>query len=270
MSTAALHPRPSLDVQVRTRGPVPSFAGSYAARKIGSLAHLISRPVLSARVRLTQCENPSLVRPAIAQATIDINGRIVRAHVASTSMREAVDALEDRLRDQLDRLAPDWCSGPAAVIPGQRNPGKGSGRRRSPRRRPDVESRPVPEREIVRRKSIAMDTLTADEAAYDLELLDYDFYLFRLLSTGQDAVLYRTSPLDYRLDTVHPAPTGTGGGAPHLTCSTVAAPRLTTREAVDRLDHTGLPFVFFADDETGRGTVLYHRYDGHYGLIEPV
>src|SRR4051812_42627414 len=79
-----------------------------------------------------------------------------------------------------------------------------------------------------------MGTLSADEAAYDLELLDYDFYLFRHLSTCQDAVLYRTSVVDYRLETVHPAPPGTGAGAPHLTCSTVAAPRLTTREAVDR------------------------------------
>jgi Sigma 54 modulation/S30EA ribosomal protein C terminus len=68
---------------------------------------------------------------------------------------------------------------------------------------------------------------------------------------------------------VHPAPTGTGAGAPHLTCSTVPAPRLTAREAADRLDHTGLAFVFYADDETGRGTVLYHRFDGHYGLIGP-
>src|SRR3954454_15143880 len=122
MSSDAVHPhpsppdpspaqpspaQPSLLVQVRTRGPVPSFASSYATRKIGSLARLISRPVLSARVRLTQSENPSLARPAVGQATIDINGRIVRAHVASATMREAVDALEDRLRDQLDRLAPD-------------------------------------------------------------------------------------------------------------------------------------------------------------------
>jgi hypothetical protein len=28
--------------------------------------------------------------------------------------------------------------------------------------------------------------------------------------------------------------------------------------------------VFFADETTGRGNVLYHRYDGHYGLITPV
>jgi hypothetical protein len=30
-----------------------------------------------------------------------------------------------------------------------------------------------------------------------------------------------------------------------------------------------LPFLFFVDAERGRGAVLYHRYDGHYGLIAP-
>lgn len=27
--------------------------------------------------------------------------------------------------------------------------------------------------------------------------------------------------------------------------------------------------VFFRDRRSGRGHVLYRRYDGHYGLIEP-
>ena len=29
------------------------------------------------------------------------------------------------------------------------------------------------------------------------------------------------------------------------------------------------PFLFFLDPEQGRGALLYHRYDGHYGLITP-
>ena len=33
-----------------------------------------------------------------------------------------------------------------------------------------------------------------------------------------------------------------------------------------------VPFVFFVDDQSGRGRVVYRRYDGHYGhygLITP-
>lgn len=29
------------------------------------------------------------------------------------------------------------------------------------------------------------------------------------------------------------------------------------------------PFVFYLDRERRRGALLYHRYDGHYGLITP-
>jgi hypothetical protein len=29
------------------------------------------------------------------------------------------------------------------------------------------------------------------------------------------------------------------------------------------------PFLFFRDRERDRGALLYHRYDGHYGLIAP-
>ena len=51
--------------------------------------------------------------------------------------------------------------------------------------------------------------------------------------------------------------------------STVATPLLDTTEAVERLRLTGLPFLFYLDGDHASGCVLYHRYDGHYGLIDP-
>ena len=33
------------------------------------------------------------------------------------------------------------------------------------------------------------------------------------------------------------------------------------------LDAVGDELVFFVDEATGRGAVLYRRYDGHYGLV---
>ena len=47
------------------------------------------------------------------------------------------------------------------------------------------------------------------------------------------------------------------------------APGLTVAEATARLEAAGQSFLFFVNPETGRGNLLYHRYDGHYGLIEP-
>ena len=48
-----------------------------------------------------------------------------------------------------------------------------------------------------------------------------------------------------------------------------AAPTLALDEAVEWLDVAGEPFVFFGDRDTGRAKVVYRRYDGHYGLVEP-
>ena len=35
------------------------------------------------------------------------------------------------------------------------------------------------------------------------------------------------------------------------------------------MNAVGHRFLFFENAATGRGSVLYRRYDGHYGLIEP-
>jgi len=40
-------------------------------------------------------------------------------------------------------------------------------------------------------------------------------------------------------------------------------------EAIERLDAGAESFVFFVEPTTGRGNVVYRRYDGHYGLVSP-
>jgi hypothetical protein len=125
--------------------------------------------------------------------------------------------------------------------------------------------RPADEREIVRHKSFALVAETPDEAAFEMDVLDYDFHLF--IDTRLDSVLYRAGPTGYRLARTAPGPVPSA--AVPLTVTPQPAPRLKVTEAVARLVLTGWPFVFFVDADSGRGGVLYHRYDGHYGLIAP-
>jgi hypothetical protein len=54
-----------------------------------------------------------------------------------------------------------------------------------------------------------------------------------------------------------------------LAVRSAPAPCLAVSEAIERLELTGQPFVLFVDPDTERSTVVYHRYDGHYGLITP-
>ncbi len=253
-----------LQVQVMTgHGNVDPGVRAYARHKIGQLAKVVPGPVLQARVTLEQAPDRAIERPALAKATLDVNGRLVRAHVAARQFDEAVDLLEARLRDRLEHLHSHLRARRRRAAIG----GPGEWRRGdAAARRPAWFPRPLEERAVVRRKQLALMPMSLEEAAVDLELLDYDFYLFREAETGQDALVRRS-------------PEGTlglavsGGQAPNLNGCTVpvrpapAPPRLTLEEATGRLDLTGEPFIFFVDATTGRGSVAYRRYDGHYGVI---
>ena len=50
---------------------------------------------------------PGWERPALARATIDLNGRRIQVHANAATMFVAVDALAARLRRQLDDLYRD-------------------------------------------------------------------------------------------------------------------------------------------------------------------
>jgi hypothetical protein len=79
-----------------------------------------------------------------------------------------------------------------------------------------------------------------------------------MITHGEDALELR-----------HPEPAGISleGVATPVTVRE-DAPVLTDLDARLRLDAGGERFVFYRSATTGRGRVLYQRYDGHYGLIE--
>jgi ribosome-associated translation inhibitor RaiA len=255
-----------VDVEVTTHGQVPG-AEDYARKKIGELGRLAHEPVLHARVRLSEQGDPAVARRVIAQANLDVNGRLVRAQVEGVTAWEAIDRLEARLRHRLERSAEHWEAkrgGIPRVGPHEWRHGS------EPTHRPKYFPRPESERRILRHKSYSLPTCSVEEAALEMELLDCDFHLFTEEGTRQDSVLYRRGPTEYRLAQVNPELAD--GLAPFemsLTISPLPAPRLTVDQAIERIGLLGLPFLFFVDTARDRGSVLYHRYDGHYGLITP-
>jgi ribosome-associated translation inhibitor RaiA len=253
----------ALTVQTQTRGAVPEDAVSFAVQRVTSLLRVASEPVLFARVKLTMSADPAVQRPAITEVNADLNGRLIRAQAAGGTMREAVEHACDRLRIRLQRAARNW----EAVRGARPVTGPGQWRHQSmPAPRLPYFPRPPGERAVVRHKSYTLARETPDEAAAEAELLDYDFYLFTEKSTGQDAVIYRTAN-GYRLALAHPLTRRLGPVDPSITVSKMPAPRLPVTEAATRLEATGQAFLFFINDQTDRGNLIYHRYDGNYGLI---
>ncbi|MFC8722281.1 sigma 54 modulation/S30EA ribosomal C-terminal domain-containing protein [Kitasatospora sp. NPDC057198] len=253
---SSLQTRPRAEVLVETRGAVPADAPRYAREKVGAVLERLEEPVLAVRVRLVQEANRSVRRPSLAQVVVDLNGRPVRAHVAAATMREAVDLVQDRLASRLARLRHHRQHAREPLG----HPVGGGGEHRPERR-----VRPPEERRVVRHKSYGLARCAPLAAVCELEAMDYDFHLFTDADSGRESVVYRGTAGGYRLASAGalPAP------VPGLVASRLGVPVLTAERARERLDLSGLPFVFFTDAATGRGHVLYHRYDGHYGLITP-
>jgi len=255
----------TIHVDVTTCGQLPGM-DDYVQEKIGGLGRYAHQPVLHARVRLSRHADPAVSRPVVAQANLDVNGRLVRAQVEGNTAREAVDRLEARLRNRLERVAErrEVKRGNASQADSH------EWRHQSePTHRLNYFPRPADQRRIIRRKSFTLGTRTVDEAAQEMDLLDYDFHLFTEKGTKQASVLYRTEPPGYRLAQVKPVPEKLARYELPLSISPQPAPVITVQDAKQRLILLGLPFLFFVDADQGRADVLYHRYDGHYGLICP-
>lgn len=92
-------------VVVVSRGPVPLGAINYARRKVNRVIEQASRPVLFARVTLQRHADPARELPALVEVSLDVEGRIVRAHREAHDFREAIDLTQERLQDRLKHLA---------------------------------------------------------------------------------------------------------------------------------------------------------------------
>jgi hypothetical protein len=201
----------------------------------------------------------------MAQASLGMKGRIVRGQVAAHEMHEAIDLLQQRLAGKIRRAAQRSetlrrrRAGRAEA--GEWRHGKISADQ------PDYFDRPVGERQLVRHKVFAATAETVDQAAFDMEQLDYDFHLFRDVGTDQGSLLERLPDGSYRLQHLRTPPQVVSPPCGDIVIDVRPAPILTVGEALERLALGVERFVFFASPATGRGNVAYRRYDGHYGLI---
>jgi ribosome-associated translation inhibitor RaiA len=253
------------NVPIEVHGVVSSDEQAYAREKVAHLLRYAPSPARVGRVRLRREPNPAFERPASAEASIELDGHAVRAHAERATMREAIDALESRLRHRLERTERRGRS--LRFRHRDRTPGEW--RHGDPAsHHPQYYERPPDEREVVRRKAFMLEPETPDEALDGLELLDHDFYLFRDAELDTECVLHRSRSGAHRL--IQPAGPGRRRELPSdIEPSRRVPAQLDLAGARALLDLTDEPFLFFVDERSGRGNVLYRRRDGHYGLIAP-
>lgn len=247
-----------------TDGDVSDEVKERARNKIAALEKYSPRPFLSAEVRMAR--DPDQAEAMWAHGLLDVQGRLVQARMRADQPDECLDLLEERLAQRLrqynERLQ-DRRHEPETLPEGQWRHGA------LPTQRPDHFPRPVEDREVVERMTHARAPSIPEEAAFDLEMLEDDWLLYVDETTGTDAVIRRLPDGSYGVSVVGGAARTNREGSPYEIDLEGAPPEIDLEGAIERLRESDETHVFFVDRETGRGAVVYFRYDGHYGLVRP-
>jgi hypothetical protein len=235
-------------IHVDVRGLVDPAERDLAVAMVGAVLTRNANGDRAVRVRLSsvaRCGGPGLV-----QVNLRVCGAPARVQVSGPSVAQAITAAAHRLDRQIHRLTSRWEPWPW----------------------PDPQRRPLGvaggER-IAREKRVRLHTRTVCQATATMNAMDYDFHLFVDGGTGEDAIVYRSGPTGVRLcrqRSMHPPRVPAGWP---VTINPRKVPAIGSAEAARRLCAGWLPFLFFTDPATGRGNVLYRRYDATLGLVTP-
>jgi putative sigma-54 modulation protein len=181
-----------MDVTVKGRNiSVTEALERYASEKVERVRKFFDeeRSVSRAEVELIHERNPSISEPEVAEATLFINGAVLKAREASADMYASIDRMSDKLERQVRRYR-------------GRQIDRWHGRLKGPSPEPETvatEEEEEIEARIVRTKQFQMKPMSAEEAVLQMELLDHDFFVFTSADTGDINVVYRRRDGNYGL-----------------------------------------------------------------------
>jgi sigma 54 modulation/S30EA-like ribosomal protein len=235
-------------LDMRVKGAVDADDRDYAYVVISAVLARHRTTTDHAHVRLDGANGPD--GPRLVQVNLTVSGAPARTQVAGSSMLTAISRAAVRLDRQIRRLTIAWEPWPW----------------------PDPERRCLAmpgEGNIARLKTFRLHIVTPGQAVAILNAMDYDAHLFTDSETGEDAVVYRAGPTGLCLARQCTKRPPSMPSVLPLTIDPGRPRTLTPAQAAARLAAGQLPFVFYIDDVTRRGTLLYRRYDGDLGLIAP-
>ena len=181
-----------MDIRIKGRNiPVTEALERYAREKVERIARFFDdeRSVSRAEVELIHERNRAISEPEVAEATLFINGSVLKASEASEDMYASIDRMSDKLERQVKRFR-------------GRQIDRWQGQLKNVQDAPQafvVDQEEEIEARIVRTKQFQMKPMGAEEAVLQLELLDHDFYVFTSADTGDINVVYRRRDGNYGL-----------------------------------------------------------------------
>src|SRR5688572_23479086 len=184
--------RSDMDILIKGRNiPMTEALERYALEKVERITRFFDdeRTASRAEVELIHERNRAVSEPEVAEATLFINGSVLKASEASEDMYASIDGMSDKLERQVKRFRER-----------QIDRWQGQLKNTADVAQPFVvEEEEEIEARIVRIKQFQMKPMSAEEAVLQLELLDHDFYVFTSADTGDINVVYRRRDGDYGL-----------------------------------------------------------------------
>lgn len=234
----------------RLRGVVSHAQVDEADEAIAALLTRSGKDVSDVRVRIAgaNCSNG----PGLVQINLTVGEIPTRVQVSGRSISDAIEAATQRMEWKLRLLVP-VVSSELAAWPDRH-------------RRPFAIALPG---QITRLKSVPLVTITPAAASTALVAMDYNAHLFTDKEHGEDAIVYRGGPSGLRLSRQRSMRPPTDQTMPAIIVHPQRSPTMTSEEAVDWLVGHHLPHVFFTEHTSGRGALLYRRYDGNLTLVTP-
>lgn len=251
--------------EISTRGEISDAAIERGRERLERVGSHCREAILHVEFRVTDDSAHPAQDHARAEATLSVKRGPVRAHAQAPTVGEAIDLMIERLRRRVDRhesrlhrvgtkrhdgvaTEGSWHHGDVASSP------------RRPQPLPD------PSAEVVRRKTFAAAPMNLEEAAFDLDILDHDFYLFEETKSGRAGLLSVQDDGRFRLQIADCADIDI---SPDMPVDRIDGPSVLDKQSAQRLLDTGDdPFVFYRPSDEQPGQVMYRRYDGNYGVVE--
>ncbi len=174
---------------------------SYVKEKLGKMEKY-SRHIVDVNVELSVHKNPRIKNNQLVTVTTSVNGLMLRSEESSTSMYAAIDLVGDKLERQLkkyERKRTDHSAvvktavamGELAETPDEEEETavKPVKKTAAPRKKATTAKTPV--RRKVKNERLAIKPMNAEEAAAQMELLNYTFMLFRNQDTNELNIIFK-------------------------------------------------------------------------------
>ncbi|MGI8650354.1 MAG: ribosome hibernation-promoting factor, HPF/YfiA family, partial [Rubrobacter sp.] len=167
---------------------------AHAREKVERVARFFdeSRSDCRAEVELIHERNRARTEPEVVEATLFVNGSVIKATDSSQDMYAAIDGMGRKLERQVKRFR----SKQVDRWHGERDRKTGASVEPEPFLVEEVEEL---ETKIVKTKQFQMKPMGPEEAVMQMELLEHDFFVFTSAESGDVSVVYRRHDGDYGL-----------------------------------------------------------------------